>query len=197
MMSALTNVCGRFVAATRATAAVEFAAIMPVLLILFLGSYDFANAIAIYMKVRSSAYALAAIANQYSTGSNGQISTTNMSDITSAATKILAPYSATPAIVVVSEIKATSNTKATVTWSYSPTSGQALTAGSSFTLPTNFGKNSCNNTYPCYFILSSVSYAYTPAFGAYMTGPITLADSLYATPRVSTCVQYNNVPATC
>ena len=31
-------------------------------------------------------------------------------------------------------------------------------------------------------------------FGAFLTGPITLSDSLYTTPRISTCVQYNSMP---
>ena len=34
-------------------------------------------------------------------------------------------------------------------------------------------------------------------FGAFITGPITLSDSLYTTPRVSTCVQYNGTPSSC
>jgi Flp pilus assembly protein TadG len=193
MMPGLTSIYGRFIASTRATAAIEFAAIMPVLLILFLSSYDAANGIAIYMKVRSATYALAAISNQYGTGSTSQISTGTMTAITGAATQILAPYSSTPAVVVISQIKATSAAAATVSWSYSPTSGHALTG--SYTLPTNFAKNSCNNTYPCYFIYATVSYAYTPSFGTFMSGTINLSDSLYVTPRVSQCVQYNGVPA--
>jgi len=49
----------RFVDSRRGVAAVEFAMVMPALLLLFLGSYDAGNAIAVYMKVRSATYALA------------------------------------------------------------------------------------------------------------------------------------------
>lgn len=201
MMFAPANLYRRFVASTHGVAAIEFAMIMPVLLLLFLGSFDAANAIAVYMKVRSATYALAAITNQYGCGTNDEISTTTMTAITSAASAILAPYSSTPITLVVSQIAATSNTQATVSWSYSPTTGSALTQGAAFTgLPANFASNTCSNVSgatPCYLIYAQVSYSFTPAFGSFLTGPITLSDSLYATPRSSTLVQYNNVPSSC
>lgn len=187
----------RFVDSRRAVAAVEFAIVMPVLLLLFLSTFDVGNAIAVYTKVRAATFSLAAITNQYGTG-NSAISPATMSAITGATSSILAPYPSLPTVVVVSQIVATSNTNATVSWSYSPTAGQALTQGAPFTgLPSNFAQNSCGGTYPCYAIYAQVSYTYTPTFGAFMTGPIVLSDSLYTTPRVSTCVQYNSVPSSC
>jgi len=198
MMFAPANFYRRFAASTHGVAAIEFAMIMPVLLLLFLGSFDAANAIAVYMKVRSATYALAAITNQYGLGTNDEISTTTMTAITNAAGAILAPYSSTPITLVISQLEATSNTQATVSWSYSPTTGSALTQGAAFTgLPTNLASNSCGGSYPCYLIYAQVSYSFTPAFGSFLTGPITLSDSLYATPRSSTCIQYNNVPSSC
>jgi len=199
-MMALRRNVRRFVDSRRATAAIEFATIMPVLLILFLGSYDAGNAIAVYAKVRAATYSLAAITNQYGDGTNpnySPISTTIMGTITTAAATILQPYPSAPITLVISQIKATSATAAVVSWSYSPTAGAALTQGNSYTLPSNFAANSCNGTYPCYFVLGSVSYVFTPMFGAFMTGPITLSDSLYTTPRVSKCVQYSGTPASC
>ncbi len=188
----------RFARSDRAVAAVEFAIIMPVLLLLFLGTFDAGNAIAIYAKVRSATYSLAAITNQYGSSSTSAISTTTMTAITAATGAVLAPYSSTPTVVVISQIKATSATQAVVSWSYSPTSGQALTQNASFSgLPTNFAKNTCGSTYPCYVIYAQVAYTFTPMFGAFLTGPITLADSLFTAPRVSTCVQYNSVPSSC
>lgn len=199
----LLNQARRFIGSTRAVAAVEFAMIMPVLLLLFLGAFDAGNAIAIYAKVRSATYSLAAITNQYGSTSTDSISTTTMTAITSATTAIMAPYSSTPAVVVISQIKATSNTAATVSWSYSPTSGYALTQGNSFTLPTNFANNSCgtspavSSSNPCYAIYAQVSYTFTPTFGAFVTGPITFSDSLYVVPRLSACVVYNSIPSSC
>ena len=188
-------VCRRFLASQRGVAAIEFAMIMPVLLILFLSSFDVGNAIIVYLKVRTATYELAAITNQYGTGSTAQISTSTMSAITSATSQVMAPYSSSSTAVTISQIKATSATAATVSWSYT-VNGTKL-SGTYTGLPANMAKNSCNNKYPCYFILSSVAYTYTPLFGHYMTGPLTLSDTLLVTPRVSTCVQYNGTPATC
>lgn len=185
----------RFVDSTRAVAAVEFAMVMPVLLLMFLGSFDAGNAIVVYMKVRAATYALGSITNQYGIG-NAAISTSTMTTITDATTAILYPYSNTPTSLVISQIKATSTSAATVSWSYT-VNGTALTQGASYTLPTNFAANSCGGTYPCYVILASVSYNFTPTFGAFLTGPITLKDSLYTMPRISTCVQYNSIPSSC
>ena len=200
MITLLNNV-GRFVDSRRAVAAVEFAIIMPALLLLFLGTFDAQNAIAIYAKVRSATYALAAITNQYGSTGTSVISTTTMTGITNATTAILAPYSSTPVIVIVSQIVATSNTQATVSWSYSPTAGQALTPGATFTgLPTNFVSDTCSNvssSNACYAIYAQVKYTFTPMFGAFLTGPITLSDSIFTTPRISQCVQYNGTPSSC
>ena len=69
-MTALANLARRFASSTRGIAAVEFAMIVPVLLLLFLASFDAGSAIAVYMKVRSATLTLATITNQYTTNSN-------------------------------------------------------------------------------------------------------------------------------
>jgi Flp pilus assembly protein TadG len=202
-MKMLSGKLRRFADSSRGVAALEFAIIMPVILLLFLGTFDAGNAIAVYAKVRAATYALGAITNQYGNGqfATTPISTTIMTTITGATTAILAPYSSSPVTVVISQIKATSSTQATVNWSYSPTAGQALTQNNPFTLPTNFITNSCgasvSSSNPCYAIYAQVSYTFTPSFGAFITGPITLSDSLYTTPRITTCVQYNSTPSSC
>jgi Flp pilus assembly protein TadG len=195
-MPGLVSVYHRFIASARGVAAIEFAMILPVLLILLLATFDVGNAITVYMKVRAATYSLAAITNQYGIG-NASISTSTMTAITGATSAILSPYSNTPTVIVISQIKATSAATAVVSWSYT-VNGTALTQGATYSsLPTNFAKNSCGGVYPCYIILGSVSYAYTPSFGTFLTGSINLADSLYVTPRISTCIQYNSVPSSC
>lgn len=196
MRRTVTRIARRFAGSTRGIAAVEFGLVMPVLVVMFLSSFDAANAIAVYMKVRSAAYVLGAVTNTYGIGANDQISSTAMPGIAQAAGKVLAPYTGTP-IVTLSQIKATSNTNAIVSWSYS-LNGTALTQGNTYgSLPTNFAKNTCGNTYPCYVIVATVGYTYTPMFGSFITGPIAFSDTSLVTPRVSTCIQYNSVPGTC
>ena len=148
-MPRLASVFRRFVASRRAVAAIEFAMVVPIFLLMLLASFDAGNGIAVYMKVRSATYSLAAITNQYPT-----IQTADMTTITSATAKVLAPYSSAPAVVVISQIRANSATQAVVSWSYSPTAGNALTQGAAFSnLPANFALNTCGGAYPCYMIL--------------------------------------------
>lgn len=171
----------RFVVARRGVAAVEFAMVLPVLATLFLASFDGGRALAIYMKVRAATYSLAAITNQYQT-----MALTDMQAVTGAASVIMSPYPSSSAVVTVSQITVASASSATVAWSYS-LNGTALTQNSAVTLPTNL--TTCGS-YPCYLVYAQVSYPYTPMFGFFTSGTITLADSLYVTPRSSSCVIY-------
>jgi len=180
----------RFIASTRGVVAIEFAAILPVLLIMLLATFDGGNAIAVYMKVRYAAYVLASVTNQYSTVM--PIQAANMTGIMSATTAVLAPYSSASVVAVISELKiaAAKATTATVRWSATQ-NGTALAAGSSVNLPTGIASSTSTcGTYPCYLILAQVSYTFTPLFGYFAKGGITLSDTAYATPRSSQCVPY-------
>ncbi len=189
-MRPLTRLYRRFIASTRGVVAIEVAAILPVLLLMLLATFDGGNAIAVYMKVRAATYVLASVTNQYSTAM--PIQAANMTGIMSATTAVLAPYSGTPVVAVISElnIAATKATTATVRWSAAQ-NGTALAVGSIVTLPTGISAstNTCG-TYPCYLILAKVSYTYTPLFGYFASGGIAFSDTVYATPRSSNCVPY-------
>lgn len=192
----MTLSCRRFPAAISGVAAVEFAIISPVLLLLMLACFDAGNAIAIYMKTRSAVFTLATITNQYTTGNNG-IQSADMTAITGSTQQVFAPYSNSPAVVTISQIEATTSKKTKVSWSYS-LNGTAYTPGSKWTtLPSQFTSTNACNSYPCYFIYAQVSYNFTPMFGSFITGPLTLSDSLYVTPRSSACIQYGGVPSSC
>ena len=171
----------RFLASTRGVAAVEFAIILPILVTLFLASVDAARAIAIYSKVRAATYTLDAITNQYAT-----IQSTDMSAILGATSVVLAPYSSSPVVVVLSQIKVNSATSANVNWS-ATLNGTALKQNASASVPANFA--SCPS-YPCYLIYGQVSYTYTPLFMYFTQNAITLSDSLYVTPRSTLCILY-------
>ena len=193
-MPGLRSVCRRFIDSTRGVAAIEFAAILPLLLIVLLATFDAGNAIAVYMKVRFATYTLAAITNQYSLKT--PIQSTDMTAITGATSAVLAPYSSAPIVVVVSQlsIAAAAQSTATVDWS-ATLNGTALGKGNSVTLPAVIATsaNTCS-TFPCYLIYAQVSYKFTPLFGYFAQGGITLSDSVFATPRSSICIPY--VPVT-
>ena len=186
------RICRRFIASTRGVAAIEFAIILPVLLLMLLATFDAGRAIAIYMKVRSAAYTLAAITNQYST--TAPIQSTDMQAITGATSAVLAPYPSAQAVVTITQIKQTNASQATVSWSYS-LNGTAYGTGATWSrLPSGLTTNNACTGYPCYLIFAEVSYQYTPSFGYFILGTLTFSDNLYATPRSSTCIPY--VPVT-
>jgi Flp pilus assembly protein TadG len=184
MMRHLANIFRRFAASTRGVAAIEFAMIMPVLVIMFLASFDGGRAIAAYMKVRAATYALASITNQYST-----IQSSDMTTIVGAAATVMAPYATTSGnpVITISQITISSKGAATISWSYSQ-GGTARAQGSSITLPAT--ALDTNNTY---LILAEVSYTFTPLFGFFTAAALTLSDNLYVTPRTSNCINYSTV----
>jgi Flp pilus assembly protein TadG len=192
------NLARRFIASRRGVAAIEFAIIAPMLLVMLIETYDIGNAIAVYMKVRSATFALASITNTYATGTYG-MQTADMSDTMTKVSQVLAPYSSSPGTFTVTQIKATSASNAKVSWSYS-LNGTAYTAGTTWTkLPSQLkgaSNNSCNS-YPCYLIYAEVSYSYTPFLFSTFMSTFTLGDNIYVTPRSSICVQYLSVPGTC
>lgn len=175
------DILRRFAGSTRGVAAIEFAMIMPVLAIMLLASFDGGRAIAAYMKMRATTFALAAITNQFST-----IQTTDMTTIVGAATQIMAPYatSGTNPVITISQIAISKKGKATISWSYSQ-GGTARAQGASITLPAT--ALATKNTY---VILTEVSYTFTPLFGYFSPGALTFSDNLYVTPRVSNCINY-------
>jgi Flp pilus assembly protein TadG len=185
-MARAANALRRFCASTRGLAAVEFAMILPILLVLLLASIDAGRAMAIYVKVRSATYTLDAVTNQYTT-----IHDSDMQQILGAAAVILSPYSTSPVSVVLSQVSLDDKGKASVSWS-DTLNGTARAVGSPVTVPASLASskppNNACNAYPCSFILGEVNYIYTPMFGYFITGPITLADSLYMTPRSATTI---------
>jgi Flp pilus assembly protein TadG len=191
MMPRPTNTVRRFAASARGIAAVEFALVSPMLLLLLLGSIDAGRAVAIYMKVRSATYVVDSIANQYSA-----IQDTDMQTILGATSKVLSPYPSAPVVVVISQVKVVTGGAATVTWS-DTLNGTARAVGSSVSIPANlavptppYNASTCS-AYPCYLVLGEVRYTYTPMFGYFIAGAITLSDKLYVTPRNVNCIKRN------
>ena len=111
-------------------AAVEFAIILPFMLLMYLGSYEITTAIAIKRLVALTASTVANVTTQYATISQSS----TLPDILNAATTVLTPYPATNAVVTISVIQIDSSGKGTIFWSQAST-GAGHTQGSSVTVP--------------------------------------------------------------
>lgn len=175
MTSRLKSLYVRFASSTRGVAGIEFGLILPILVLLLLAFYDAGTALTIYTRTRFATATLAQITNQYNSTSD-PIHDADMTSILGATSAVLAPYASAPATSNVSQIAISASGAATVSWSTN------LVPGSTFKLPTALAiPNS-------YLIYATVSYTFTPTFAYFVSGPITLFDSIYVSPRNSASI---------
>src|ERR1700694_3450555 len=177
-------------------AATEFAVIVPMMLVMFLGTVEISSGIAVDRKVKLVARALADLTSQSSADMNDSFVT----NVFTASIAILSPYSATPTQATLSEIYVDSNQIAKIQWSKAATiaNGAATLATSSHNAGDVVTVPSKLLVKQTYLILGEVSYLYTPAVG-YVMGKsgVTLSDASYTRPRQVVCVTYNTVPVGC
>jgi Flp pilus assembly protein TadG len=166
----------RFARDRRGVSAVEFAIVLPFMLTLYLGGVEVGDGMAIQFKTTIAARTVSDLASQYLT-----ISDTDMSSILSAASSVVAPYSATSMAVTVSEITTDSKSKATITWSNS-LNGTAHACNSVVTLPTNLQTPNIS------LIWGEVTYPYKPQMGYVLTGTINIYQSVYFYPRLANSI---------
>jgi len=185
----------RFAGDQRATSAIEFGLVLPLMLALWFGAVELSEGIAINRKVTIVARTIADLASQQTLN----IDAGTMTNLMNATSAVMAPFpasvnSAAGLRVVVSQIKIDANSTVTVSWSHANQYGTALTAGAPFTtLPTPF--KIANS----YVILGTAEYDYTTSFiGRWvLSRNLTLKDQMYMAPRQLKCIQYLNVPASC
>ena len=169
----------RFCGESRAIAAVEFALLLPVLVSLYLGTVELSRGIAADRKVTLVAHTLADLSTQFT-----NIADSDMSNILTASSAIMAPYAVASLQAVVSEVSINAQGQASVVWS-DTLNGTARPAGQIVAIPAALA---VPNTY---LILGETTYNYSPVFGYVLTGVLTLTDKMYMQPRVSACVQRN------
>jgi Flp pilus assembly protein TadG len=164
-------------------AATEFAMVVPVMLILFFGTDEFASGIAVDRKVTLMARTLSDLTSQ-----NISVTDAQLTNFFNASSGIMTPYSATPVRSTITELYVDPSTLAArVQWS----KGSApRTAGTTVAIPTALQVGGT------YLIYSEVSYAFVPTVGYVLKNSITLSDFTFTRPRQSTCVMYNTTVCT-
>lgn len=161
----------------RGLAATEFALVVPVMLLLFFGTDEFASGIAVNRKVTLVARTLSDLTSQ-----NITVTTTQLNNIFNASTGIMTPYPSTPVNARIVELYVDANLVVHQIWS--TTSGTTPPTGT-VTVPTALKIAST------YLIYSEVSYAFAPTIGYVLKNSITLSDFTFTRPRQSACVMYN------
>jgi Flp pilus assembly protein TadG len=128
----IADAASRFGKARDGVGAVEFALIVPILLIIYLMSFEITVAISITRKVTHASSDIADLITQKSTVDKAFLST-----MPYAAKAILAPYSSTGINLKISGITVDSTSVARITWSWQSTGGTPYSVGSTVTIPSD------------------------------------------------------------
>jgi Flp pilus assembly protein TadG len=165
--------------------AVEFALLLPVMLIFYLGGVQISMAVSTYRLVDLTANTVTNLIAQYTTISKSS----QMPDILSAATQVMYPASSNdPNVakniqVVVSLISIDKNGNATVAWSQT-LNGTARAVGSAVTVPPSMITTGTATN----IVLGETTYAFNAPVDFLKLGTINLSSSLYMVPRASTTI---------
>jgi Flp pilus assembly protein TadG len=164
----------------RGIAAVEFAIVLPVMLLIYLGCNELGNGLTLARKVTHVTSTLSDLVAQ----SKGSISSSEMTNIFNAASSIMTPYQSNLLKMRVTEYKIDANKKVTVEWTSTYNNPPALPAANQIDLPAAIKPGGST----VYLISSEVHYAYTPTIGYVMTGTFDLHDQFYFRPRTTNSI---------
>lgn len=164
----------RFARDVAAVAAVEFAFIAPILVVMYFGLADLTEGFIAQRRVAHAGSAVGDLVAQSSA-----ITASQVADIFTAGQLIVAPFPTAPLEQRVTSITADANDNQTVTWSQASGGMSPMTAGASVTLPP--GTVSANES----VVMSEVEYVYTSSIGESFKAPITFANTYYFHPRLS------------
>lgn len=169
----------------RGLAAVEFAMILPLMMLSLFGTIEVTSGLALMRKVNIVARTLSDLTSQSSS-----VTDTDFSNFFAAGSSILTPYSATPLKASITEVRINAKTgQATVQWSRDSSGGTPHAPGEAVTLTNGLVPPAM--TQDVYLIWSEVSYLYQPITNFTMTN-MTLKDETYTRPRqAKACVIYN------
>ncbi len=153
-------------------AAVEFAMILPVMLVTYVGMVEVVQLVMINRKVTQLTSALSDL-----TARAQSVAPADIDNIFNAAQTVLMPYDSSKAGMVIASIVIDSTGVAKVCWS-NQRNGTAPGRGTTVIIPDSVKVPNTS------VIMARASYKYTPTIGYVLTGTFTLGDNpIYARPR--------------
>ena len=178
-------------------AAVEFALILPIMLLLFLGSFETTNLVLAYMKLEASAETAADLVAQ--TRVNIVLQSSDFTNITNAAEQVLSPLPTSGTLLQIAFASVTYNTgSAVIDWHTEVNSATAITTAN---IPnnvslTNLGNQASGSTDSV--IIVRLTYSYSSPFTYVLSSSYTLTESAFNRPRYMNCVPtYLNTGSVC
>jgi Flp pilus assembly protein TadG len=176
----------RLVADRRGVAAIEFAMLFPLMLMICFGTIQVSSAVAVDRKVTLTARTLSDLISQAST-----ITSTDISNAFATGLAILTPYPIAPLQAKITEIYIAKTSLAVkVVWSAS-SNATAHSCADTINLPAALLANAGDT----YLVMSEVTYNFTPLVGfnislGFQPPTFALSDQMYTRPRQSKCVLY-------
>lgn len=169
---------GRLSRDTRGVSAVEFAFVLPMLVLIYVAGYQLSDALSAYRKVTIATRAIADLTTQYVT-----VTDTDLDMVLGASQQIMTPYSPDNAVTIVSEISVDAKGLATVTWSRPrPLTATPLAVGSPYTLPPDINQPNTS------LIIATMTYNYVPTVASTLIGMIPMHEQIIMSPRRSSSI---------
>jgi Flp pilus assembly protein TadG len=169
------------------TAAIEFAVVLPVMAMLFLGSYETVNLVLAYMKLEASAETAADLIAQVKV--NTVLQSTDFTNITNAAEQVLTPLPASGTQLKIAYASVTYSTGTPVIdWHVEVNSASPITVAA---IPNNanlanLGNETSGSTDS--LIIVTLTYSYSSPISYVLHSSYTLSESAFNRPRYVTCV---------
>jgi Flp pilus assembly protein TadG len=157
------------------SAVVEFALILPFLLLLFLGSIEASSLITVDRRVNVISGTLGDLVAR----SEDSIAATTITDYFTAAQNIIYPYPAGDLEQRVSFVEVAADGTTKVLWSCAYNGATARTVNSAYTLPTKMNELSRGG----WIVASETRYAYTPVLGVIFDDVFNLTSESFYLPR--------------
>jgi Flp pilus assembly protein TadG len=157
-------------------AAVEFAMVVPIMIILFLGSVEFSLALSYDRRVTAIASAAADLVAQ-----EEEVDSNYLDDVMKVADGLLPPETNLNDLdVKLISVVTDADNNATVDWSYDRLSAEPYAKNSAYSdLPDDLVEPLSS------VVVSEVTFDYNPPVGHFITGDITLSERFFLRPRKS------------
>jgi Flp pilus assembly protein TadG len=175
----LKGVVGALRRCRRASVALEFAIVYPLLLLVYAAGFEMSRACAVSSRLTDMTTELATVLAQYDIVYDSDIAI-----LVDAAQQMMIPYDTPGLAVVMSEISTDADAKATVTWSQASASTVPLPVHSAFALPAPLARPEMS------YIVVQTRYTYKSVLGLTYIPTVPLAAQAVFVPRNRATVDY-------
>ena len=169
---------------TGGVAAIEFALVIPLIILVYAGGFEIVQAATVNRKLTDTTVQLANVTTQYTA-----VAQPDLANIFAASSQIMAPYPSGSLKIVLSQVQTDKNSNGTVAWSQGyPTGTPCLAKNSAVALPTGFASPLAN------YILVQTTYSYAPTIGSAFVHTIPMKDQIFMVPRQSPSIPATGTP---